>query len=44
MHRFYLANLDGKRGVLYLNGAFFDCVFRTMRERILLVLASLKRF
>ena len=43
MHRFYLANLDGKRGVPYLNGAFFDGVFRAMRDRILLVLASLKR-
>ncbi len=39
MHRFYLATLDGKWGVPYLNGAFFDEVFRTMRERILLVLA-----
>ena len=43
MHPFYLANLDGKRGVPYLNGAFFDGVFRATRSRILLVLASLKR-
>ena len=40
MHRFYLATLDGKWGVPYLNGAFFDAVFRAMRDRILLVLAS----
>ena len=39
MHRFYLANLDGKRGVPYLNGACFDGVFRAMRNRILLVVA-----
>jgi predicted N-acyltransferase len=39
MHRFYLANLDGKWGVPYLNRAFFDEVFRTMRDRILLILA-----
>jgi predicted N-acyltransferase len=39
MHRFYLATLDGKWGVPYLNRAFFDEVFRTMRDRILLVLA-----
>jgi predicted N-acyltransferase len=40
MHQFYLANLDGKWGVPYLNGTFFDGVFRAMRDRILLVLAS----
>jgi uncharacterized protein len=39
MHQFYLATLDGKWGVPYLTGAFFDEVFRTMRDRILLVLA-----
>ncbi len=39
MHRFYLATLDGKWGVPYLNRAFFDEVFRTMRDRIMLVLA-----
>ena len=44
MHRFYLANLDGKRGVPYLKtGRFFEGVFRATRGRILLVLASLKR-
>ena len=39
MHRFYLATLDGKWGVPYLNRAFFDEVIRTMKDRILLVLA-----
>ena len=39
MHRFYLATLDGKWGVPYLTGSFFDEVFRSMRDRILLVLA-----
>jgi predicted N-acyltransferase len=39
MHRFYLATLDGKWGVPYLNRAFFEEVFRTMRDRILLALA-----
>ena len=39
MHRFYLATLDGKWGVPYLNKAFFDEVFSTMRDRTLLVLA-----
>src|SRR5215210_929916 len=39
MYRFYLATLDGKWGVPYLNEAFFDEVFRTMRDRTLLVLA-----
>ncbi len=39
MHRFYLATLDGKWGVPYLNGAFFEEVFKTMSDRILLVLA-----
>src|SRR5215217_1055788 len=39
MHRFYLATLAGKWGVPYLTGAFFDEVFRSMRDRILLVLA-----
>lgn len=39
MYRFYLATLDGKWGVPYLNAAFFDEVFRTMGDRILLVLA-----
>ena len=40
MHRFYLATLDGKWGVPYLNGAFFEEVFSTMQDRTLLVLAS----
>jgi uncharacterized protein len=39
MYRFYLATLDGKWGVPYLTGAFFDEVFRTMKDRILFVLA-----
>jgi predicted N-acyltransferase len=39
MHRFYLATLDGKWGVPYLNRAFFEEVFKTMRDRTLLVLA-----
>lgn len=39
MYRFYLGTLDGKWGVPYLNEAFFDEVFRTMRDRILFVLA-----
>ncbi|HET7272691.1 MAG TPA: GNAT family N-acetyltransferase [Rubrobacter sp.] len=39
MHRFYLATLDGKWGVPYLTGAFFDEVFLTMGDRTLLVLA-----
>src|ERR671917_122214 len=39
MHRFYLGTLDRKWGVPYLNGAFFTEVFRTMAERVLLVLA-----
>jgi uncharacterized protein len=39
MHGFYLATLDGKWGVPYLNRAFFDEVFRTMKDRTLLVLA-----
>jgi predicted N-acyltransferase len=39
MHSFYLSTLDGKWGVPYLNRAFFDEVFRTMRDRTLLVFA-----
>jgi len=39
MYRFYLATLDGKWGVPYLNRAFFDEVFRTMKDRTLVVLA-----
>ena len=39
MHRFYLSTLDGKWGVPYLNRAFFDEVFSTMRDRTMLALA-----
>src|SRR5215207_3594206 len=39
MHSLYLATLDGKWGVPYLNRAFFDEVFRPMNDRTLLVLA-----
>ena len=39
MYRFYIGTLDGKWGVPYLNEAFFSEVFRTMSDRILLVLA-----
>jgi predicted N-acyltransferase len=40
MHNFYLSTLDGKWGVPYLNRAFFDEVFRTMKDRTMLILAS----
>jgi uncharacterized protein len=39
MYKFYLATLDGKWGVPYLNRAFFDEVFTTMKDRTLLILA-----
>jgi uncharacterized protein len=39
MHRFYLGTFDRKWGFPYLTGAFFEEVFRTMRDRVLLVLA-----
>jgi predicted N-acyltransferase len=39
MHRFYLGTFDRKWGFPYLTGPFFREVFRTMRDRILLVLA-----
>ena len=39
MYRFYLSTLDRKWGVPYLTGAFFTEAFRTMSDRILLVLA-----
>ena len=39
MYRFYLSTSDRKWGSPYLNGAFFAEVFRTMGDRILLVLA-----
>jgi predicted N-acyltransferase len=43
MYRFYTGTLDRKWGVPYLTRAFFTEVFRTMRERILLVLARDRR-
>ncbi len=39
MYRFYISTLDRKWGSPYLNEAFFTEVFRTMGDRILLVLA-----
>ena len=39
MYRLYLGTLDKKWGVPYLNEAFFSEVFRTMSDRILLVIA-----
>ena len=39
MYRFYTSTLDRKWGVPYLSRAFFAEVFRTMRDRILLVFA-----
>ncbi|MDP9479002.1 MAG: GNAT family N-acetyltransferase, partial [Actinomycetota bacterium] len=39
MYRFYLATFDRKWGFPYLTEAFFGEVFRTMRDRVLLVLA-----
>jgi len=39
MYRFYTGTLDGKWGFPYLTEAFFAEVFRTMSDRILLVLA-----
>lgn len=39
MHRFYLHTHDRKWGSPYLTAAFFDEVFRTMKDRIVLVLA-----
>jgi uncharacterized protein len=39
MYRFYLATSDRKWGSPYLTGAFFAEVFRTMGDRILLVLS-----
>src|SRR5919202_1483039 len=39
MYQFYTGTLDRKWGVPYLTGAFFTEVFRTMGDRILLVLA-----
>jgi predicted N-acyltransferase len=39
MHRFYLGTFDRKWGFPYLTGAFFEEVFRTMKDRTMLVLA-----
>ena len=39
MYRFYLSTSDRKWGSPYLTGAFFAEVFRTMGDRILLILA-----
>jgi predicted N-acyltransferase len=38
MYRFYVGTLERKWGFPYLNEAFFYEVFRTMRDRVLLVL------
>ena len=43
MYRFYLSTLDRKWGSPYLTGAFFDEVFRTMKDRILFILARDER-
>ncbi len=40
MYRLYIGTLDRKWGAPYLTGEFFEEVFRTMRDRILLVLAQ----
>jgi uncharacterized protein len=39
MHRFYLGTFDRKWGFPYLTGAFFEEIFRSMKDRTLLVLA-----
>jgi predicted N-acyltransferase len=39
MYRFYLGTYDRKWGFPYLTSAFFSEVFRTMRDRVLFVLA-----
>jgi uncharacterized protein len=43
MYRFYLATYDRKWGSPYLKRAFFEEVFRTMKDRTLLVLARDRR-
>jgi predicted N-acyltransferase len=43
MYRFYLATYDRKWGSPYLRRAFFEEVFQTMKDRILLVLARDRR-
>jgi uncharacterized protein len=39
MYRFYLGTYDRKWGFPYLTGSFFSEVFRTMRDRVLFVVA-----
>jgi predicted N-acyltransferase len=39
MYRYYLDTYDRKWGSPYLTGAFFDEVFRTMRDRVMLAVA-----
>jgi uncharacterized protein len=39
MYRYYLGTYDRKWGFPYLTGTFFSEVFRTMRDRVLFVLA-----
>lgn len=39
MYRFYLSTFDRKWGFPYLTGEFFEEVFRTMKDRLLFVLA-----
>ncbi len=39
MYRFYVGTYDRKWGFPYLTGTFFSEVFRTMRDRVLFVLA-----
>lgn len=43
MYRFYMATADRKWGSPYLNRAFFREVFRTMKDRLLFVLARDER-
>ena len=43
MYRFYLGTYDRKWGFPYLTEAFFKEVFRTMKDRLLLVLARNER-
>jgi predicted N-acyltransferase len=40
MYRYYVDTYDRKWGSPYLTGAFFDEVFRTMRDRVMLAIAS----
>jgi uncharacterized protein len=43
MYRFYVGTYDRKWGFPYLTGTFFSEVFRTMRDRVLFVLARDER-